>query len=322
MNPFKKLCISFVILTAFCLLVIHPIMFFANLGVEDAPARTIDNWFKIKEAHARSSTGRKLFVLSCSTMLYAADTERMEQELGITTVNFGTTVSLRKYMFERIRASLSSGDIVFMPLEYHIYRDRPFDEEIFVYILEYDKEYFDRLPLLEKVKYIYGVKSLFLAKRLIARAIVNEYGDDASSFLSSKYLNANGDLTSNTYETRTYKKPPQPENYNFPIDEPVGDDMSQVISDFVRYCRNAHVKLYVTWPPLYPVTGKKEFYGHDAEVVESIRAFWAGNNVPVLGDYRDVLFEVEDCYNLPSHLNSRSKPVYTKHLIELIRPYI
>ncbi|MBQ7220885.1 MAG: hypothetical protein IJS28_07900 [Synergistaceae bacterium] len=322
MNPFKKYCISFVILSALCLMVIHPVLFYASLGVEDAPGRTIDNWFRIKEAHANSASGRKLFVLSCSTALYAADTSMMERELGITSVNFATTISLRKYMFDRIRTSLRSGDIVLMPLEYHLYKDRPLEDEIYVYILEYDPEYFGRLPFSEKINCVYGVKTSFLLKRIIARSIRNEYGDDGSSFLISKHLNVNGDLTSNTYETMRYREPTVTPQQCFTNDDVPGKEMGRSISEFVEYCRKSNIKLYATWPPLYPVTGKKDFYGHDAEVARNIKAFWEANGVAVLGDYRDAFFEAEDCYNEASHLNDRAKPRYTRHLIDLIKPYI
>ena len=322
MNPFKKYCISFVVLSAFCLLVIHPVLFYASLGVEDSPGKTIDNWFRIKEAHANSDSGRRLFVLSCSTALYAADTSVMEHELGITAVNFATTSSLRKYMFERIRASLRSGDIVLMPLEYHVYKDRPVENEVYVYILEYDPEYFQRQPFTEKIEFIYGVKTSFLLKRFIARMIGNEYGDDGSHFLHSRYLNSNGDLMSNTYATRTYKQPINAPEQNFADFNVPGEEMGRIISDFVDYCRNLNVKLFATWPPFYPSTGKKDFYGHDAEVAEDIKNFWEANEVMMLGDYRDAFFEADDCYNGTSHLNDLAKPKYTQHLIDLIRPYI
>ena len=142
MTSYKKFCISFVILTAFLLLVVHPVMFFASLGVEDAPARTIDNWFKVKEAHAQNSSGRKLFVLSCSGTLFGVSAAQIESELGITAINFGTTSSMQEYMFTRIKRTLQSGDIVLMPLDYGLYADHPLEEGNFVYVLEYDKGIF------------------------------------------------------------------------------------------------------------------------------------------------------------------------------------
>lgn len=322
MNPYKKFCVSFVFLSLFFLMVIHPALFFANLGIPDAPSRTIDNWFKIKEAHAQNSSGRRIFVLSCSTALYGVDTSVMEQELGITAVNFATTVSLRKYMFDRIKTSLTSGDIIIMPLEYHVYRDTRTEEEVCVYILEYDPDYFYSLPLIEKISCIYTLKTLFLFKRIVARIISPSYGDSEDNFLSSKYLNANGDLTSNTYEASPYKKPYFPEKQNFAGYKVPGSKTAHFIGDFVEYCKGAHIDLYATWPPLYSVTEKKEFFDHDAEVLNGIKNLWLSLNVTILGDYRDAFFEADECYNSPRHLNDRGKAKYTKHLIELIKPYI
>ena len=322
MTSYKKFCISFVILTAFLLLVVHPAMFFASLGVEDAPARAIDNWFRVKEAHARNSTGRTLFALNGSGTLFGFGAAQMERELGITVVNFGTTASMQEYMFTRIRRTLKSGDIVLMPLDYGLYADHPLEEGNFVYVLEYDKEYFEKLPLADKVKYVYGVSFSFLVRRFIARAFSSKYGDDASDLLSSEHLNVNGDLTNNTYETRTYIKPLSTAKQNFSSSNFPGPWMKQIVSNFVEYCQRLHISVYATWPPLYSLTGKKEFYGYDAEVIEAIKLFWKDLNVPLLGDYRDAFVEADECYKDHIHINDRGRSRYTKHLIELIRPYI
>ena len=322
MDKYKKFCIGFVILSVFCFLVIHPLLFYANLGIEDAPARVADNWYKIKEGHANSASGKRLFVLGCSTVTYGVDTELMEKELGITAVNFGSTANMNVYMFDRIKRSLASGDIVLLPLEYDMYRDFPHHDGVIVYVLEFDPDYFWKMPFCDKVQYVYGLGSSFLIKRIVARRIYKKYGDEENIFLSSKHLNANGDLTNNTYETRTYKKPKTPSEQHFSEDCVLGNRKKQILNDFVDFCRNNHITLYVTWPPIYLKTEKTDFDGHDAEYVESIKSLWSSNNVTILGDYRDAFFEADDCYNIATHLNERGKAKYTKHLINLIRPYI
>ncbi|MBR0035790.1 MAG: hypothetical protein IJP54_08955, partial [Synergistaceae bacterium] len=158
--------------------------------------------------------------------------------------------------------------------------------------------------------------------RLIARAVSEEQGDDGSHFLSSKYLNANGDLTSNTYEKRVYAKPRIPLRWFFRSSAFPGKWMQQIIANFAEYCSGLNVRIYATWPPVYSPTDKKEFYGRDAEIIEAIKRFWAELNIPMIGDYRDVFMEPEDCFTDYIHINWRGKQKYTKHLIELIRPYI
>lgn len=322
MNPFKKFCISFVVLTALYLLIIYPALFFSNLGIEDSPGRIMDDWFKIKEGYAKAHAGRKLFVFGCSETLYGVDSPMMESELDLPVVNFGVVASLRKYMFGRIRYSLTSGDIVLLPIAYHVYQDRPLDEATVVYSLEYDPEYFWQATLAYKAEFIYRLKPSFLLKRILARAIGNEEESDDSSLYSKWYVNANGDLIHNTYETRTYVKPGAAARQCLNDKDAPSYEMRYILTEFAKYCRNAHIKLYVTWPPLYPITEKKEFDGHDSEIVNSVAKFWKENNVQVLGNYSEVLFEADDCYDDPNHLNDRAKPQYMKHLIELIRPYI
>lgn len=320
MNPFKRFCISFIVLLCLAFFVIKPILFYVSLGVQDAPGRTIDNWFKIKEGHAKNSSGKKIFVLGHSTTLFGVDTSLMEQELGITSVNFGIAASMRDYVPERLEALLGSGDILLIPWEYHSYGGDELGTEFYVYILEYDPDYFARLSMIEKIAFIHNTDLIFLVKRIFARTFTNDYGDDADYWISSKNLNQNGDLTNNI--GRKYIKPYIPPEKNFSDGEAVSDVIRSILGDLASYCHDRNVNIYAIWPPYYPPTEKKEFYGHDAKVVDAIKRFWSSVGVSVLGDYRNSLVDFEDCYDGPGHLNEIGRKKYTQYLIELIRPYI
>ena len=327
MNLYKKFCINFILILVFCLVIISPTLFCINFGVEDAPGRTMDNWFKVKEAYAKKHEDeKKLFVLSCSTCLYGVDSKKLEDALNIPVVNFATTSSLRKYQFDRIKHSLQAGDIVLMPLEYGIYTDQSsFGKDpqgYYIYVMEFDPEHFNKMSTCEKLFFAIHLKPNFLLKRTFLRPLFHEYGDEGDHFLLSKYLNENGDLTSNTYETKFYNKPRITPDHALNLKDHPGIGMQKTLKNFVEYCEKNNIKLYATWQPIYPVTDKNKFYGHDLESVSNIKKFWNSLGVEVLGNYYDAFYSAEDCYNSWSHLNDRGKEKYTKHLIELLKPYV
>lgn len=329
MNPFKKFCLSFFIILFLLCAVVHPVLFYSNLGFPGSVGKLINNWFRIKESYAKKiADHQKIVFFACSATFYAIDSERIEHEIGIPVVNFGTTVSLRKYMFDRVKASLRSGDIVIMPLEYHIYRDVPLfdrdDNGHLTYIYEYDPEYFNSRPFLEKLEFIYHANVPFLFRKVINRFVAydKDKGDDPSNFLGSYWVNEHGDLTSNTYETSFYRDPQSPTENTLRKGDVVGKGMGTVFENFVKYCRENNIRVYVTWQPLCPSTKSKAFSTSDLEKVNAIREFWKKLDVEILGNCEDVFYEADQFYNSPNHLNNRGREKYTAHMIELLRGII
>ena len=335
MNLYKKFCLEFIGALFLCLLV-NPILFYLNFGVEDSPGRTINNWLKIKESYAKIvppplSKNGKLFVMGSSGVRHGVMCEEIEKKLNVQAVNFGLTGPLQKYQFDRVKNSLSSGDIVLLINEYHLYADHSswskYFDSYYIFVMEYDTDYYKNLPTFEKIKFMYHLNTKFLFKRLIARYTEKDDGTEDAKFLAqgektSDFMNKNGDITDNTVEMSTYKKPETPEKNALPLKKYPGDEMSIILKNFAEYCRKNNIKLYVTWQAIYPITDKNRFYGHDLEAVNNIKNFWSNLNVEVLGNYYDAFCTAEECYNSESHLNDKGREKYTAHLIELLKPCI
>lgn len=299
-------------------LLLHIVLFYFNLGMPNAQEKYINDWFAIKDHYACSISDPKIMFVSGSNTLFGVDTERIEHELHIPTVNYGTHAGLSYYTLQRAKPLLHSGDIVILPLEYGFYtwhKDN-LGGEFIPFILGYDPNYFDRLSVIQKFEFIKqtNTKDLLnfaLMKYIPANQSVHKY--------DAKYLNANGDMTNysaklqNSSEVLLDKIIP---NYVF-SELPLTPDAQAVLSNFVDYCHKNNITIYAAWPNF--LWRDKEFSGSDLDGINAIENFYNDHNVEILGNYTDCLYDAKLFYDTTDHLNADGKRIHTEYLIRLLR---
>ena len=139
---------------------------------------------------------------------------------------------------------------------------------------------------------------------------------------SSKYLNYNGDITSNKEnDKKTDVKLMQCVKENVFTEEEVPcKEFKTNMQKFIEYCNRHNIKIYATWPAyLYD---KTEFLSGDLEKINNIKEYYNSKNIKMLGNYYDSIYDVSLFYNSNYHLNEKGKEIRTEYLINLIKEEI
>lgn len=322
LNVYKKYILIFFSLVLVNIVIVYPAIFYLQLGAPAERSRYIYEWLDSKKQYAESINSQKLLIISGSSTLFGVSAETIEHECKIPTVNMGSHAGLGlKYILYNAKKVINEGDIVLLPLEYDEYKEvERYGEEYLNYISDRDSEYFINKNAFEKMEFIlsmnpidilYGVK----AKIRPDSQIINGY--------DRKYLNRNGDMTNNSIEKKLndnilWKQMPK---FEFGNQEYPSKESKQCLEDFLAFCKEKNVKVFVTYPAyLYHA---KSFEGQDLKAINEINEFWKQqNNVVVLGTYKEFLYDVSDFYDTIYHLNNVGKEKRTKQLINYLIPFI
>ena len=180
MKFYRKYLLIFVaaLITGF---IFHLALFYFNLGTPNTQEKYLNEWFEKKDAYAGSINGKKLFFISGSNTLFGVDTEKIEQSLHISTVNYGTHAGVEYYTLHRAKKYIHSGDIVILPLEYsfYIYHNNNIKKEYALYILGYDKAFFSNLTLYQKFIFISQTDTIDLLKLAVRKYFPKAPNDSA-----------------------------------------------------------------------------------------------------------------------------------------------
>ncbi len=308
--------IAIILLFAIIVMGMYPLLFYYNLGYQAEGTRRLNEWWQIKEEYADRKGSPKIFLISGSNTMLGLDAERMEQELKMPVVNFGTHAGLSRYVLQRSQKSLHSGDIVILPLEYSMYEDNRMEEGYTAYIMGYDSDFFKEMPWLKKIEFIYKVPASMLLRYCWQR-IKSPVHEDSD--YDSKYLNQNGDLTNNYAN----KKLPEevlvkkiPKQVFLQAEVPSKEAKSELRA-FIGYCRQNNIRVYATWPSF--LWHANRFNDKDEEAINNIETFYSQEGVTVLGKYSDFIYAPDLFYDTIYHLNDTGKERRTSEMINLLR---
>ncbi|MDY6295711.1 MAG: hypothetical protein SPL45_05370 [Schwartzia succinivorans] len=301
-------------------LAIKPLFFFANLGYPNKAAYHLDGWVQVKDKYARTIAKPKVIFISGSNTLFGVDTERIEKEIGMPTVNYGVAIGLNFYILDRVKSHLKKEDVVILPLEYCFYEyssDKRFESRDYVfYIIGYDNAFFYALPFSEKISCIQSVAIQDLIKLSWRR--IRPVDTDYNEYYDRKYLNTNGDLTYNpvskSMSENDLKKRCGKSVFHI---APLSNEAQKELSNFISYCQQNGIKVYAAWPNFYWT--EKSFSGKDLGGINAIEEFYREHNVEILGNYTDCLYDAGLFYNSEYHLNEEGKRIHTDYLIRLLK---
>ena len=274
-----------------------------------------------KTAYAQSIKQPKILFTSGSNTLYGINTLEIEEALHIPTVNLAVNAGLNHdYIFHKAKEVLKAGDIIIVVSEYqHLRWDGELSRTKNEYILSYDRAYFDRLPLLEKIKIINTVslKDIFLS-------ISEQYHFDKSAYqegleTTQKSLNSHGDKVDKTGHKpleidRTGLGLPLEKKYTFET-----QGLHELIA-FNQWCQAHHVTLYLT----FPNTVEFEVYHskHYTTYFNQLLAFYQKNHLRYLGEPQAFFYPKRYFYDTNYHLNTQGASLRTQQLIEMMRTQI
>ena len=299
-------------------LIVQPLLFYINLGVPNKAAYNVNNWFQIKDEYAGSIDSPKIVFISGSNTLFGVDTEKIENELGIPTVNYGVHAGFKFYILQRAKHHLHKRDVVVLPLEYgfYDYSDTEWGEEHALHVMGYDHAYFEAMPVTNKISCIQAIKIQDLIKLTFMRK--GPLAPDENNHYSGKYLNVNGDMTYNPLDERLSEKELNSRigKHVFRV-KPLSKDAKKELSNFINYCHQNEVIVYAAWPNY--LWKEKVFSGSDLDGINAIESFYREHNVEIIGSYTDCLYDAKLFYDTTDHLNEEGKRIHTDYLIRLLK---
>lgn len=279
--------------------------------------RYLDEWLYKKDTYANSISGEKIMFISGSNTLFGVDTERIEKTLDTPTVNYGVHAGLSYYNLDRAKKHLKTGDIVILPLEYSYYtwHHDIFEKAFSTYLIGYASTEIKKLTISDKLKFIAQQSTKDLVKFTYHRIIPPPRTEGA---YSSHYLNTNGDMTNNHMDKKLTDNALQSKISNTVFSEqPLTTDAKEELSSFIAYCHDNDITIYAAWPNY--LWRDKEFTDKDLEGVHAIEDFYHSQNIEILGNYTDCLYDADLFYDTTYHLNEEGKRIHTDYLINLLK---
>jgi hypothetical protein len=319
MRPYCRFYVSFAAAT-FVLCVLWILGVYAQLGVPVPGEREHYLQYAFKKNLAESVESPKLIVMSGSNGRCGIDTEKLENGLGMPSVNMATTVpNGLEYILHQTRAVVKSGDWILAPLEYPLYGkgyggEKP-TKECIDYALAYDPGYFRAKDPIRKVEFIVNLSLGRFFEGLLYT--VFPFSNTLKEYRPLPF-NKNGDTTDNVgqkfdgvtgaLEDFLLQK------------EGFSEAALRTLGDFIDECRRNDVWFFAAYPSL--LYSEAYLSGTTREKIAAIEAFYASKNVPVLGTFEDSLYPIEDMYDSRYHLNTEGREKRTLRLLRLLKPYV
>lgn len=300
---YKRFFVSIVSISCLISIFFILIAYLFSGSLSNPTSRIVDEHKKI----AQNIKTSKVLVISGSNTLLGINTELMSKKLNYPVINFGSNAGLRlDYIFYDAKKSIRDNDIVILPLEYGIYREDKLSNNRIIQICN-DKEYLNELTLIDRLSFLYAVPFIIELKAICA------FKDD----LNYENTNEHGDIINKVGTKNTiYLKEPFRKEYTY-----MDTGTRETIIDFLSYCKEKNVKVFVTYPAYY--YKQNYFDGYNLEQINKINQFWMEQDVTILGKYTDFIYtDKNDFYDTEYHLNIKGKEKRTEKLIELLKPYI
>jgi len=321
--PFITYLRSLILTFLICILA----FFFLVLFQINAPTQSsawIDEIYQIKTDIARSIEQPKLVLVGGSEMLFGVSCQMIHKALEVPCVNGGTHAGLdTRYLLHAARPFLQPGDTALFSLPYDLYKDQGKLRSVLIdYVLARDPDYLSSIGWLSKTAFFTGVTFARIQEGYQAK--LSPPAPDPFARYQSKNLNRYGDETINAkpgsedeFAAEIAERGPQPEIKGY-VETSYGMDR---IREFADWCQQQNIRLLVT----YPNTIWFDEYANEPDrkaFFQSIEDFHQSLNVPIVGQYRDFLYDKSFIYDTIYHLNGKGVRQRTETLIEQLRPLL
>ncbi len=329
----KKYKIFFISSIFLALFLFSAIMLFGDLLIKNLPLSYNDNtesmflWIqRKKEINSKCNKGDAVVFLSGSNTLFGINSDYISKEIEKPVLNFGLHGGLGDYIFDFAKTVLKPGNIVVAPVEFDVVvRHKSFSDFKTQYIISEDKEYYRKLGFKDKIgciNFFYN-DDLFYAlisgskkeSRYSAQRNIN-CRDNNCRVYSYKYWNKKGDVVFNIGidDEKMNKLKDSEMGIAYPV------RLSPVFLDFAKWCRENDIRLYVTYPVIFPYKNRnsneaqKYFTAYENEFLK--------NGINFIGKAQDSFFEYDDFFDTVYHLNQKGVQKRSKYLAKLVKEEI
>lgn len=290
------------------------------------------------ELLAQHRDKRKILFAAGSSAFFGIDSGRIEQALGIHTLNLGISIG-RPFdvIVKEITPYVQSGDIVIFPLEYEQYRSATTYTDWFTnQMMAWNPGYFWQLNTTEKTRFMFSV----LPQRVLLGVITKVAGSNFES-VQARELKPPTDILgliraawsqphyrpqkmysflNNDRHGDAIIRTPEPvvvsteDPYELDLDFIESSYFWSTLQDFVAQCRAKGVSVYIAWPPV--VNGKLDF--HSTRVTRAVREITRHTQemgIPFLGNPSDFQYDIGHFTDELYHLTVQGRAEHTTRLL-------
>ena len=295
-----------------------------QMGGATESSRYIDEIHEIKtEAAVNVIDQPKLLVIGGSNALFGISCEQIQEQTQFPCVNGATQAGLGiKYMFDRAKSWLHSGDTVLLTLEYFHYRDGDLPNDMVIdYVFAHDPDYLKRTDLKTKFQFFAGISFTRILRGFSAKVSPPQPRSDG---YQAETLNALGDETNNSEDERPPEGVSRIQAVS-PLDvsslqSAAHNSGIQTIETFVAWCKQNNVEVLSTWPN---TIWFEEYAQPDNQALfRDIESLYSRLEVPMLGQFSDFMFARSMFYDTGYHLHDRGVEVRTELLAQHLEPFI
>jgi len=319
-NKYKKFNISIIAIVTILLLTFVAINAF--IYKDYGASLWLESIYNKKIEYAHSIKTQKIIIVGGSNVLFSIDTRKLERKLGIPVVNTGTNAGLGlPYLLYRIKKDFAKpGDTVLLSIEESLFNGKKdASEELFKYVRSYDKEYFKKLSLKDKLKGYSRVNFNNFLNFLIMDQKIKKEGIKAVADVTynPENLNDNGDQTKNDgHKTVDFDKK------NIIIkqlkDKLDFENYSMVkLVEFLDWCDGNNIKVIYHFPtiPFHEEYSNEEYSIQRNE----LKQFFKSRNILVL-DTSDVYYlDDQMFYDTGYHLNNDGRFIRTNAILRELK---
>ncbi len=318
MNSLFKKYFAGIILALSLLTGLWTFIFYFQLGVATESSRWTYAWSVLKNRTAHQISGKKLIVIAGSNALYGVDSNQIERELKIPSVNLAINMNLNlPYILEQAKRVAKQGDIILLPLEYEHYEyDGGLKFEFVDFIAAHDLDYFSQLSTWNKIRTIFA-----MPERRLYEGIKNRFYPIPSSFMLEEDI-SKLDPKGNQRETEvskvnSYQHDIVEETKFRPFKLKENAKSWKILEDFIQWCQNNQITLLATFPSLmnfkeYNQDSQKKFFDY-------LVRFYQKRGVKTIGTPEEFRFPRSFFFDSRYHLISDARKIRTEKIIQHIQ---
>lgn len=295
--------------------------FLAALIQVNAPTSTsqwIYDLYIAKKNIAQELSSPKLVVAAGSNAMIGISCWQIQQETGTPCLNGAINVGLGlNYILYQARSFLNAGDTVLLPLEYELYESSVQPSSVAIdYVFAHDFDYWQSTDYLTKMRFLFGLGFKRTLMGLTSK--IKQPSTEFKTVNRLRSIDRAGDWIANRPQDLT----PNHQRRLLLLHSYQGDGLrindysQQKIAEFINWCHQHRVKVLATWPNTiryseYQQPQYQEFFA-------SIKAFYQKQNVSLIGNPEDYMYDKSMFFDSAYHLNQDGVKVRTEQLIEAL----
>ena len=271
-------------------------------------ARSTYELIQAKEAIAAASPAReRLLIVGGSSSRYGYSAKQLSTLTGFSAVNLASHAGLgNRYILDRAKRSLQSGDTVLLALESA--RERP-ATYVTARIVQFETpSYILRAPFSEWPSLIFGVTPHDVLRSWLRVQILGNMPSQTDE---------NGDQTGISASLLTESRRAAVAASGLAASPPqtVGE-LAKVVHEFVAWCNDRGVQVVIGWPT---ILYREAYFGPQYRpAYDKLAESFAELGLTTIGRQTDFLLSAEHMFDTNYHPNDIGRSIATRKLAELL----